>query len=76
MTTGRINQVTILTRRPKAKGHPPKEAESSITIRHGRAEAHPAASAKPAWAGRRQATDSIAPTEFPKGRSAAREIGP
>ncbi len=76
MTTGRINQVTILAQRPRAKGHPPKGAESSITIRHGRAETHPAANARPAGAGRRQATDSIAPTEFPKGRSAARESGP
>ena len=68
MTTGRINQVTILNRR-RGEGTPPRrEADVSVTKKVGqrRIAAQPRASEAPEEP-RRRATDSIAPTEFPRG---------
>jgi hypothetical protein len=67
MTTGRINQVTILSQRAEAQGRPP---EGSEFTKQGDAEATQVTTLlKPkaiiAWV-----TDSIAPTEFPKSWSA------
>jgi hypothetical protein len=58
MTTGRINQVTILG--PHGGGNPPKGVESSITIKGGHAEAHPAARANP-----RERADDRRPIQLP-----------
>jgi hypothetical protein len=67
MTTGRINQVTILSQRAGAQGRPPEGGEFT---KQGDAEATQVTTlSKPkaiiAWV-----TDSIAPTEFPKSWSA------
>src|SRR3954463_5681944 len=68
MTTGRINQVTILSPGTKcAQANSPKGA--SIT-KQGDAEAIQVAALQAPTVPTAQATDSIAPTEFPKGWSA------
>jgi|SRR5438128_384082 hypothetical protein len=69
MTTGRINQVTVLSQSTKRTlADPPKRA--SIT-KQGDAEAPQVAALKAPKAPIARATDSIAPTEFPKRWSAA-----
>jgi hypothetical protein len=76
MTTGRINQVTILSPRgdpgEARAGYPPKGAE--LVTRRGEAEPRPAVGAGCASARLAARGHSIAPTEFPKGRSAAGSI--
>ena len=69
MTTGRINQVTILN--PSAEAHEQTPEEAGCT-KEGSREAAPAARAVERCTGTPtpRATDSIAPTEFPKVRSA------
>ena len=68
MTTGRINQVTILSQRAGAQGRLPKESEFT---KQGDAEATQVTTLLKPKAILVQATDSIAPTEFPKSWSAA-----
>jgi len=70
MTTGRINQVTILTRPPERRGATSPEGGGRERYRAGMggdgSHAQPRAPGAPEES-RRRATDSIAPTEFPRG---------
>src|SRR5207248_8107686 len=77
MTTGRINQVTILNPTRNRAGHLP-EGRRSLSLPKGMntAKPYPATGTLPPTGEEHPATDSIAPTEFPKGRSAARDIAP
>src|SRR3954466_7704708 len=70
MTTGRINQVTIVNPSAEAnERNPPKEAR--MYQLEGRSRSDPQPQASEAYeTPKPQATDSIAPTEFPKLRSA------
>ena len=71
MTTGRINQVTILDSRTRAhEDNPPKGAECS---RQESRQSNPPNRPQDRYARHRvcRATDPIAPTEFPKVRSVA-----
>jgi len=67
MTTGRINQVTILSQRAEAQGRLPEESEFT---KQGDAEATQVAALPKLKAIIARTTDSIAPTEFPKSWSA------
>ena len=70
MTTGRINQVTILSPGAKAHERTPRR-RPGCTGRRGRRRSEPQPQASEAYeTPKPQATDSIAPTEFPKLRSA------
>jgi len=78
MTTGRINQVTILNPGPRPettrRGGPPRRGAERYKEGDPR-EVDPAERGGPRER-RLPPTDySIAPTEFPKGRSAARAFG-
>jgi len=69
MTTGRINQVTILDRGPRAKATPPQKESGKYTEGRRRSNANRPVKRAPRVQVR-QATYSNAPTEFPKERSA------
>ena len=80
MTTGRINQVTILNpARARRTERPPGGGGTfALPLQEGR---RPRAATQPKAPVAQNATgppttDSIAPTEFPRARSAAGEIGP
>jgi hypothetical protein len=77
MTTGRINQVTILNPRAKRRDTAPKDGgcERYHAGRATKVRAQPRPSKAPKEP-RRPTTDSVAPTEFPKGQAAAGGIGP
>src|ERR1044072_6251625 len=68
MTTGRINQVTILSR--LAKRTPADSPKRASITRLGDTEAPQIATLKAPKTPTASTTDSIAPTEFPKKRSA------
>ena len=71
MTTGRINQVTIVSpTRRSGRANPPKEAMMYRKEGGSRSDPQPQAS-RVCETPKPRATDSIAPTEFPKLRSAA-----
>jgi len=74
MTTGRINQVTILSQRQRRR-HPRGGGVEHYRLAWPRRSAA-SRPRRPARARQRQTTDSIAPTEFPRAWSVAREIGP
>ena len=75
MTTGRINQVTILSPSAEAREQTPRR-RPGCTGRKGRRRSEPQPQASEVCeTPKPQATDSIAPTEFPRQRSAATEIG-
>ena len=70
MTTGRINQVTILSPSAEAREQTPR-GRPGCTGRKGRRRSEPQPQASEVCeTPKPQATDSIAPTEFPKLRSA------
>jgi len=70
MTTGRINQVTILSPSAEAREQTPRR-RPGCTGRKGRRRSEPQPQASEVCeTPKPQATDSIAPTEFPKLRSA------
>ena len=73
MTTGRINQVTILS--PSTEMHEQTPAKGASFTEQGDAEALQVAALSGPGAPAVQATDSIAPTEFPKGWSATSHAG-
>jgi hypothetical protein len=78
MTTGRINQITILI--PGAtsgEGTPrrPPEGGGALQGWGARRSAHPAARDGPRGRRSTPSNHSIAPTEFPRGRSAAQRLG-
>ena len=70
MTTGRINQVTILSPCAEASGQTPRRER--VLPKQGDAEATPVAALIMSKTRSAPATDSIAPTEFPKVWSATR----
>ena len=76
MTTGRINQVTILNPRGQAAQTTPQRRRNVLLPKGmSTAKPYPAAGTLPPTGEEHPTTDSIAPTEFPKGWSAARAIG-
>ena len=68
MTTGRINQVTILS--PCTRSAQADRPKAASCTKQGDAEATQVAALEAPKAPTAQATDSIAPTEFPKEQSA------
>ena len=77
MTTGRINQVTVLNpHAERAQETPQGGRSSSATMRQRDTKGAPShGHCTLATRGQQHMTDSIAPTEFPRGRSAARVMG-
>ncbi len=75
MTTGRINQVTILTGGPRASPRPAvKQAEQFTEL--GRAQGTTRLAGHPEQRLQQAPTNHpIAPTEFPKERSTTRRLG-
>ena len=72
MTTGRINQVTILSERTNVRTQPP---EGSELYQARRRRSDPSRYSEKTKSPNSVPTDSIAPTEFPKGRSTASHVG-
>jgi len=75
MTTGRINQVTILTGGPEASPRPAAKRAEQFTEK-GRAQGTTQLAGDPEQRLQQAPTNHpIAPTEFPKGRSTALKLG-
>jgi len=77
MTTGRINQVTILNQAaPPGRTRPgsPPHGGWSVTGKGARGRA-PSRKGRPAFAGRRRATIQLPPLSLPRERSAAERSG-
>src|SRR5689334_19603292 len=72
MTTGRINQVTILSLRTEARKQLP---EGSELYQARRRRSDPSCHSERTKSPDSVPTDSIAPTEFPKRRSTASHVG-
>lgn len=75
MTTGRINQVTILNPAPESGEGGPQRGGVKRYRMAWASRSPPSRHLAPQREGL-TATDSIAPTEFPRERSAATVIGP
>ena len=78
MTTGRINQITILIRGAppgRARQGEPPVGGGALQGRGAHRGVHPAARDGPRGRGSTPSNHSIAPTEFSRGRSAARRSG-
>jgi len=79
MTTGRINQVTILNRLRMCRygaETPPRRAAGVLLLGRGAPEGVPGLQDQTRKTREEPAGHSIAPTEFPKVRSAARTVEP
>lgn len=75
MTTGRINQVTILNRR-RGAGHPPRgRAALSVTMQVSERECAARRRDPARQEQEGPTTDSIAPTEFPRASATAETFG-
>jgi hypothetical protein len=77
MTTGRINQVTILIQAAPLGGHgreAPLAGGGALQGRGARGRA-PSRKGRPAFAGRRRATIQLPPLSLPRERSAAERSG-
>jgi hypothetical protein len=76
MTTGRINQVTILTAGDGAtRRDPPEEGGQSSSPEVGRTATSPGPEVPRAKATQVPPGHPVSPTEFPRGRSAIQTIG-